>query len=139
MPASRKGISETSPATPFQAPIHQNQSEIRSEYASRGEKNTSPPRGTERIAKYNPFITKSYCGLQKTRNTCFLNATIQCLGAIDEVSQMHSPTTKSTITQDRLQDCVKELSKTGTAYMPTPLIQQIPDTRQGIRRTLMNY
>ena len=86
-------------------------------------RNTSQPRGTERIAKYNPFITKSYRGLRNTGNTCFLNA----LGAIDEVSQMHSPTMKSTITQDRLRDCVKELQRPGTAYMPTPLIQQIPD------------
>jgi len=86
-----------------------------------------PPRESERIAKCNPSITKSYRGLRNTGNTCFFNATIQCLGAIDEVSQMHSLTKKSTTTQDRLRDCVKELQGPGTAYMPTPLIQQIPD------------
>ena len=91
LPASRRGTSETGPATAFQAPIHLNQANIRNESASRGVRSTGPPRGTECIAKYNPFITKSYRGQRNTGNTCFLNATIQCLGAIDEVSQMHSP------------------------------------------------
>jgi len=127
LPASRRGISETGPATPFHAPIHRNQADKRSESASRGETSTSPPRKTERIAKFNPFTTKSYRGLRNTGNTCFLNATIQCLGAIEEVTQMHFLTKKSTTTQDRLWDCVKELQRPGTAYMPTPLIQQIPD------------
>jgi len=86
----------------------------------------SPPRESERIAKCNLSITKSYRRLRNTGNTCFLNVTIQCLGAIDEVSQVHFLTKKST-TQDRLWDCVKELQEPGTAYMPTPLIQRIPD------------
>ena len=127
MPASSTGTSATGPATPFQAPIHRKQAEIRSESASSGESNTSPLRGTEHIAKHEPFITKPYRGLQNARNTCCLNTTIQCLGAIDEVSQVHSPTKNSTITQNRLLDCVKELQRQGTVYMPTPQIQQIPD------------
>jgi len=65
-------------------------------------------------------------GLWNTGNTCFLNATIQCLGAIDEVNQAHSLTNKSTTTQDKLMTCIRELQKPGTAYTPAPLIQQIP-------------
>ena len=52
---------------------------------------------------------------------------IQCLGAIDEVNQMHILTKKSTTTQDRLLACVRELQGSGTAYTPASLIQQIPN------------
>ena len=127
LPASMMGISETDSATPFQALIHRNHADTRSESASRGVRRMSPLRESERMTKCNLSITKSCCGLRNTGNTCFLHATIQCLGVIDEVSQMHSLTKKSTTTQDRLRDCVKELQAPGTAYMPTPLIQQIPD------------
>ena len=65
-------------------------------------------------------------GLWNCGNTCFLNATIQCLGAIDEVNQAHFLTNKSTITQDKLMTCIRELQQPGTAYVPPPLIQQIP-------------
>ena len=65
-------------------------------------------------------------GPRNSGNTCFLNATIQCLGAIDEVNQAHPSTNKSTITQDKLMTCIRELQQTGTAYAPAPLIQQIP-------------
>jgi len=44
-----------------------------------------PERNTERSS----LPTKSGQGLGNTENTCFLNATNQCLGAIDEVNQMH--------------------------------------------------
>jgi len=65
-------------------------------------------------------------GLRNSGNTCFLNATIQCLGAIDEVNPAHFLTNKPTITQDKLMTCIRELQQPGTAYMPAPLIQQIP-------------
>ena len=65
-------------------------------------------------------------GLRNCGNTCFLNATIQCLGVIDEINQAHLLTNKSTITQDKLMICIRELQQPGTAFVPAPLIQQIP-------------
>jgi len=65
-------------------------------------------------------------GLRNCGNTCFLNATIQCLGVIDEVNQAHLLTNESTITQDKLMTCIRELQKKRTTYAPAPLIQQIP-------------
>jgi len=42
------------------------------------------------------------------------------------VNQLHSLTNKSTITQDKLLTCIRELQKPGPVYTPAPLIQQIP-------------
>jgi len=65
-------------------------------------------------------------GLQNCGNTCFLNAAIRCLGAIDEINQAQLLTNKTTTTQEKLMICIRELQQPGIAYVPTPLIQQIP-------------
>jgi len=84
-------------------------------------------REPERNVERSPSPTKTGRGLRNTGNSCFLNATIQCFGAIDELNQMHISTKKSTTTQDILLVCVRELQAMGTAYTPAPLIQQIPN------------
>jgi len=65
-------------------------------------------------------------GLRNCGNTCFLNAMIQCLGAIDEVNHAKLLTNKTTTTQDKLMICIRELQQPGTACVLTPLIQRIP-------------
>jgi len=64
-------------------------------------------------------------GLRNCGNTCFLNATIQCLGAIDEVNHAQLLTNTTTTTQDKLMICIRELQQPGAAYTPTPFIQRI--------------
>ena len=43
------------------------------------------------------------------------------------MNQTHISTKKSITTQERLVVCARELQGTGTAYTPSPLIQQIPN------------
>jgi len=117
-PGSRMGIA-ASFTTPFQAPALRHETGIRHDSASKkAESRMSPPREPERNVKRSPSPTKSCRGLQNNGNTCFLNVTIQCLGAIDDVKQMHILTKKSTTTQNRLLVCVRELQGPRTAYTP---------------------
>ena len=84
-------------------------------------------RKSEQNTERSSLPTEPGRGLQNTGNTCLLNSTIQCLGAIDEVNQMHTSRKKPMTTQDRLLACVRELQGKGTAYTPAPPIQQIPN------------
>jgi len=78
------------------------------------------PREPKRNMEENPSQQRSGRGLCNTGNTCFLNAKIQCLGAIDEVNQVLPSTNESTTTQDKRLVCIRELQKSGTAYTPAP-------------------
>ena len=74
----------------------------------------------------NHFSRVGGRGLRNCGNTCFLNAAIQCLGAIDEVNHAQKSTNQPKTIQEKLMNCIRELQQPGTAYVPTPLIQQIP-------------
>jgi len=128
-PDPRKQIPAVNPTTPHQAPTPRCGAYIRQDSVLKKTENPHPsrePREPERHADRSPSPQKSGRGLRNIRNTCFLNATIQCLRAIDEVNRLHSLTNKSTITQDKLLTCIRELQKPGPAYTPAPLMQQIP-------------
>jgi len=127
-PGSRMRTPAVSLTTPPQALALRHEKGTRQDSTfKKAKKRMNLPREPERNVERSPSPTKSGRGLRNTGNTCFLNATIQCFGAIDEVNQMHILRKKSTTTQDRLLVCVRELQEPRTAYTPAPLIQQIPN------------
>jgi len=92
-PGSRMGIPAASLTTHFQAPALLHETDTRHDSASRkAERSMSSPRKPERNVDSSPFPTKSGRGLWNTGNMCFLNATIQSLGAIKVRGQhIHLP------------------------------------------------
>jgi len=70
--------------------------------------------------------TKPARGTVNMGSTCFLNATLQCLLAIEEIHKTKDTKTKARTTQDQLSICIMELQKTAPAYIPSPLIQHFP-------------
>jgi len=65
-------------------------------------------------------------GICNTGNTCFLNATIQCLGAIDELHQAGLSIQTPPTTHDDLLECLRKLRQSGVAYNPAALVKRIP-------------
>ena len=122
------GLPVASLTSPFQALIFRHDTEKKHYFTSNKEgRKLNLSQKPEPYTEGSSFTAKSGRGLRNAGNTCFLNATIQCLGAIDEVHEASISTKKSTITQDRLLLCVRELQGTDKAYTPSPLIQQIPN------------
>jgi ubiquitin C-terminal hydrolase len=102
------------------------ETETRRDPTLKGKAEPQPLQETEgKVATNSPPQTPGR-GICNIGNTCFLNATIQCLGAIDEMHQAGLSTQATTTTQDELLGCIRKLQQPGTAYTPASLIKRIP-------------
>jgi len=70
--------------------------------------------------KFGDGYGRNYTNSQSVTS---LNATLQCLKAIEEIREFKYAKTKARSTNDRLLKCIGELQKTAPAYVPSPLIQ----------------
>ena len=85
-----------------------------------------PLQGTASNVATNTPLRLLGRGICNDGNTCFLNATIQCLGAIDEMHQAGISIQAPSTTHDDLLGCLRKLRLPGIAYNPAALIKRIP-------------
>jgi len=116
------GASTTSPPVLISCP----ETVARREPTLKEKVKPKPLHGTASNVVTNTPLRPLGRGICNIGNTCFLNATIQCLGAIDEMHQADLSTQAPLTTHDELLGCLRKLRLSGTAYNPAALIKSIP-------------
>ena len=104
------------PTTPPPVLTSRPETESRRDPTLKEKAEPQPLQDTEGKVATNPPPQTHGRGMCNIGNTCFLNATIQCLWAIDEVHHAALSTQATTTTQDELFRCIRKLQQPGTAY-----------------------
>ena len=114
------------PTTSSPALTSRPETETRRDPTLKGKAKPKPLQGTEGNVATNSPPRLPGRGICNIGNTCFLNATIQCLGAIDEMHQAGLSIQAPSTTHDDLLGCLRKLRLPGTAYTPAALVKRIP-------------